>query len=176
MLATYFTEKGNTASAEEAMRKYKFYSWVPSFCHHIDYSEECLTMIEKLQSDESWECLNTILMTDGSRRATEFLAAICYHHYHGRVENQAFQELEKRGIAAEGAERDFIGSILMHLLKNHQSVCTVKGTADALAGMKHEELFKVLEHLLPRDVSYALIMTELTIMSRCLFRSIFAFL
>ncbi|CAF4569068.1 unnamed protein product, partial [Rotaria magnacalcarata] len=39
----------------------------------------------------------------------------------------------------------------MHLIRNHQSVCTMKGAADALAGMKHEDLFDILERLLPQD-------------------------
>ncbi|CAF4004338.1 unnamed protein product, partial [Rotaria sordida] len=35
----------------------------------------------------------------------------------------------------------------------HQSVCTVKGAANALAGMKHEDIFEVLEYLLPQDTN-----------------------
>ncbi|CAF4171322.1 unnamed protein product [Rotaria magnacalcarata] len=153
MLATYFTEKNDTTSAAESTCKYKFYSWVPSFCHHIEYNPENISTVEQLNSDQALECINARLANDESKRATEFLAAICYHHYHGPVENKAFEELERRGNASEGAERDFIGSKLMHLIRNHQSVCTVKGAADALAGMKHEDLFDILERLLPQDVN-----------------------
>ncbi|CAF3624155.1 unnamed protein product [Rotaria sp. Silwood1] len=153
MLATYFNEKNDTASADESMRKYKFYSWIPSFCRHIECNPENLAIVEELNSDRSLECVNTTLVNDKSRRSTEFLAAICYHHYHGLVENKAFEELEKRGKVSEGDERDFIGSTLMHLIKNHQSVCTVKGAANALAEMKYENIFDVLERLLPQDVN-----------------------
>ncbi|CAF4462200.1 unnamed protein product [Rotaria sp. Silwood2] len=153
MLATYFTEKNDTTSADESMLKHKFYSWIPSFCRHIEYNPENLVIVEELTSDHSLECVSTTLANDESRRSTEFLAAICYHHYHGSVENKAFAELEKRGKASEGAERDFIGSTLMHLIENHQTVCTVKGAAKALAGMKYENVFEVLERLLPQDVN-----------------------
>ncbi|CAF1230958.1 unnamed protein product, partial [Rotaria sordida] len=153
MLATYFTEKNDTTNADESMCKYKFYSWIPSFCRHIEYNPENLALIEELNSDNALECVNTTLANDESRRSTEFLAAICYRHYHGSVENKAFEELEKRAKASEGAERDFIGSTLMNLIKNHQSVCTVKGAANALAGMKHEDIFEVLEYLLPQDTN-----------------------
>ncbi|CAF0938764.1 unnamed protein product [Rotaria sordida] len=153
MLATYFTEKNDTTNADESMCKYKFYSWIPSFCRHIEYNPENLAIIEELNSDNALECVNTTLANDESRRSTEFLAAICYRHYHGSVENKAFEELEKRAKASEGAERDFIGSTLMNLIKDHQSVCTVKGAANALAGMKHEDIFEVLEYLLPQDTN-----------------------
>jgi hypothetical protein len=99
------------------------------------------------------ECIDTTLTPDTSKRSTEFLASICYHHYHGQVENRAFEQLEKRGKECEDSERDFIGSILMYLIKNHQSVCTVKGAASALAGLKYNEIFEVLANLLPQDVS-----------------------
>lgn len=99
------------------------------------------------------ECVRTTLTANASKQSTEILAAICYHHYHGPVENKAFEELEKRGTAAEGEKRDFIGSILMYLIGSHQSICTIKGAASALAEMKHDEVFEILANLLPQDVS-----------------------
>lgn len=76
--------------------------------------------MEGLQSNQGLELVKTKLANDDLRRSIEFLAAICYHHYHGPVENQAFNELEKRGTKFENVDRDFIGSTLMYLLKHHQ--------------------------------------------------------
>ena len=153
MLANYFNDKNDTVSADESTKKHVFYSWIPSFCCHIEYSPENIAIVEQLRSDDALECVQTMLLNDGSRRATEFLAAICYHHLHGQIENTAFIELERRGKISQGAERDFIGATLMYLIKNQQSVCTVKGAANALAEMKHEDLFEMLESLLPQDVT-----------------------
>jgi len=158
MCATYFTEKDDKTQADEYTRQYAFYAWIPSFCHHIEYNSENISLLETIQSNKALECIETTLTVDTSKRSTEFLASICYHHYHGAVENQAFEVLEQRGKACEGDEREFIGSILMHLLKNHQSVCTVKGAANALAGMRHDELFEILAQLLPQDVSHYLLL------------------
>jgi hypothetical protein len=150
MCATYFTEINDTVQADEYTRQYKFYSWIPSFSHHIEYNSENVLLLETIESNKALECVEKTLATDVSKRSTEFLAAICYHHYHGRVENKAF---ENRGKTCEGDERDFIGSILMYLIKKHQSICTIKGAASALAGMKYNETFEVLQNLLPQDVS-----------------------
>ncbi|CAF0748618.1 unnamed protein product [Adineta steineri] len=153
LCATYFTEKNDITQADEYTRRYKFYSWVPKFCRHIEYNEDNILLLETIQSDKALECIETTLTEDTSKRSTEFLASICYHHYHGAVENKAFQVLEQRGIASEGDEREFIGSLLMHLIKKHQSICTIKGAASALAGMKYAELFDILANLLPQDLN-----------------------
>ncbi|CAF4971396.1 unnamed protein product, partial [Rotaria sp. Silwood1] len=104
-------------------------------------------------------CYAPSKMTDAEQaewKIEQFQSAV--RHYKGVLEhipeeNKAFEELEKRGKVSEGDERDFIGSTLMHLIKNHQSVCTVKGAANALAEMKYENIFDVLERLLPQDVN-----------------------
>jgi hypothetical protein len=153
MRADYFQEKNDAINAEECTRQYNFYSWVPSFCHYIEYNTENVSILEMLQSKNALVCVETTLTTDTSKRSTEFLASICYHHYHGSVENKAFELLEKRGMECEDSERDFIGSILMCLIRNHRSICTIKGAASALAGLKCNGVFEVLENLLPQDVS-----------------------
>jgi hypothetical protein len=62
---------------------------------NIEYNSDNFLLIETIESKKAFECVQTTLTIDMSKRSTEFLAAICYHHYHGRVENQAFEELEK---------------------------------------------------------------------------------
>ncbi len=154
LCATYFTENNNTTKADECLRQYQFYSWVPRFCKHIEYNPENVLIIKTIDSKEGLACVETTLATDTSKRSTELLAAICYHHYHGPVETKAFEILEKRGKACEGDERDFIGSILMLLIKRNQSICTIKGAANALGGMKYVQAFELLANLLPQDVSF----------------------
>ena len=41
----------------------------------------------------------------------------------------------------------------MYLIKNHRSVCTINGAANALAGLKYHGIFEILANLLPQDVS-----------------------
>ncbi|UJR32414.1 hypothetical protein I4U23_019876 [Adineta vaga] len=106
-----------------------------------------------LQSDNALECVEITLAADISKRSTEFLAAICYHHYHGKVEDKAFEILEHRGITFEADERDFVNTLLMTLLKKQRSVCTIKGAVNALAGMKNDQLFEILANLLPQDLN-----------------------
>lgn len=153
LCAKYLTEKNEAEKAEEYTRKYRFYEWIPKFCQHVEYNSENVLLIEKINSNQGLECLKTDLIPDTSKTSTEILAAICYHHFHGAVENQAFEELEKRGKTAQGEERDFIGNLLTCLIKKHQSICTIKGAANALAGMKYEQTFELLANLLPQDVS-----------------------
>ncbi|CAF1163315.1 unnamed protein product [Adineta ricciae] len=106
-----------------------------------------------LKSARELECSTTKLENDTSRRSSELLAAVCYHHYHGEEESKAFAILEQRGTAFEDDEQDLISLLLRTLLKKQQSVCTVKGTVNALAGMKYEKLFGILPNLLPHDVN-----------------------
>jgi len=153
LCATYLTEDNDTTKADECILQYQFYSWIPKFCEHIEYNPENVLIIKTIDSDQGLECVETTLAKDTSKRSTEFLAAICYHHYHGSLENKAFEILEKRGKTFEGDERDFIGSILMFLLKKNQSICTIKGAANALAGMKYDQAFELLANLLPQDVN-----------------------
>lgn len=157
--ATYFTELNQTDKAEEYTRQYRFYEWIPKFCQNVEYNSANVSLIEKINSDQALQCLQNDLIPDTSKKSTEILAAICYHHYHGTIENQSFEELEKRGKNAQGEEKDFIANLLMSLIKKHQSICTIKGAASALAGMKYDQTFETLANLLPQDVRYSFLFT-----------------
>ncbi len=41
----------------------------------------------------------------------------------------------------------------MFFLKRHQSISTIKGAANALAGMKYDQALEVLATLLPQNLS-----------------------
>jgi hypothetical protein len=155
MAADYFEEKNEKEKACEYRRKYQFYSWIPNFCQHIQLNEENLSILDEIQSAKGFECIQIKLANDLSRRSTEFLASICYHHYHGRMDDEAFDQLELRGIQSNDEEKDFIRSILMYLIENCSSVCTIKGAANALASIKHPNLFEILKKLLYRDVKHS---------------------
>lgn len=79
--------------------------------------------------------------------STELLAAVCYHHYHGRIEDAAFGALKIRA-----KENKHVSKVLLRLFKKIKSVCTVKGIADILAYIKHEQAFDFLIKILPEDV------------------------
>ena len=85
------------------------------------------------------------LAKEDSLTSTEFLAAICWHHAdHGRLENLAFAAIEKRGKKAV--------KILVNLVKNAQSTCTIKSASHALARLRAPEAFDILIRILPGDI------------------------
>lgn len=152
-MQVYYEEKDEKEKAIDARQKYEFYSWIPSFCQHIELTQENVSILQKIKSKEAVECLKTTLANDLSRRSTEFLASICYHHYHGIMDDTAFNLLEKRGLEIkDGNEKNFIRSILMDLIKHCTSNCTIRLAVSALAAIKHEGLFDILAKLIYRDV------------------------
>lgn len=153
MLKTYFKEKNEKEKALEAKQKYQFYSWIPKFCQNIEFNEENLSILENINSKKALECVQTTLTNDLSRRSTEFLASICYHHYHGILDDTAFKQLEIRGVNCnDDEEKDFIRRVLMYLIEHCTSNCTIRGATSALAAIKHEKLFEILAKLIYKDV------------------------
>jgi hypothetical protein len=147
-MAKYYKERHETEKEEELKKKHKFFAWIPTFAKHIQYNEENAEIVQELNGNKALEVVETKLANDPSQRASEFLAAICWHHYHGPPETKSFELLEKRAATDE-----YIADMLIQLLSNHQSVCTVKGAVGALAGIKHPRAFEFLQRLLPQDVS-----------------------
>jgi hypothetical protein len=90
--------------------------------------------------------------------STEFLTAICYHHYHGRLDDGAFDASKQRaagnefvvGILTFFILGKFFRPIKVKLLENQGSVCTIKGVIDILATIEHPRALNVLLQLLPR--------------------------
>jgi hypothetical protein len=146
-MAKYYKERHETEKEEELKKKHKFFAWIPTFAKHIQYNEENAEIVQELNGNKALEVVETKLANDPSQRASEFLAAICWHHYHGSPETKSFELLEKRAATDE-----YIADMLIQLLSNHQSVCTVKGAVGALAGIKHPRAFEFLQRLLPQDV------------------------
>ncbi|UJR11961.1 hypothetical protein I4U23_016139 [Adineta vaga] len=154
MMADYFEEKNEKEKALEYNQKYKFYSWIPNFCQNIQLNDENLTILNEIQSNQGVECIKTKLGNDFSRRSTEFLASICYHHYHGQIDDEAFNQLELRGIQLINEQKDFLQFILLYLIENCSSTCTIKGTANVLVSMKHPKIFEILTKLLYKDTNF----------------------
>eukprot|EP01102_Stenamoeba_stenopodia_P006346 TRINITY_DN1742_c0_g1_i1.p1 TRINITY_DN1742_c0_g1~~TRINITY_DN1742_c0_g1_i1.p1 ORF type:complete len:565 (-),score=142.72 TRINITY_DN1742_c0_g1_i1:68-1762(-) len=148
LLSKYYKDhKNDPEKAAQLGAKHRFFSWVPSFARHIEFNDENQEIVRELQSERALQCVETTLANDPSTRSNEFLAAICWHHYHGPPETKSFKLLEERAHNDE-----YISGLLIELLSNHQSVCTVKGAASALAGIKHPRAFEFLQRLLPQDV------------------------
>lgn len=146
-MAKYYKERHETEKEEELKKKHAFYDWIPTFAKHIQYNDENVAIVQELKGDQALAVVEAKLANDPSQTASEFLAAICWHHYHGPPETKSFELLEKRAATDE-----YIASLLIELLSNHQSVCTIKGAVSALAGIKHPETFAFLQRLLPQDV------------------------
>jgi len=147
LLMKHHKEVGNKEKQAECKAKLKFYKWVPPFAKHIEFTPENEAIVTRLCGKEALECVETTLASDSSKRSSEFMAAICWHHYHGPPETKSFELLEERAH-----EDEYIHQLLFHLLENHQSVCTIKGVASALAGIRHPRAFDILKTLLPQDV------------------------
>lgn len=98
MIADYFEEKDDKEKALGYRQRFELYSWIPDFCQYIELNEENLAILDAIKSAKRVECIQTKLANDVSRRSTEFLASICYHHYHGQMDDKAFGQLEARGI------------------------------------------------------------------------------
>ncbi len=87
------------------------------------------------------------MIIDGSAVSLGFLAALCLHHSdHGAVEDRAFAALEKN--SKEGIP------LLLNLLENGQSICTIGQSADALARLKVAAAVDLLLKQLPADVRF----------------------
>lgn len=106
---------------KETKEKIRFYGWVPSFCQKLTYTPEHASMVSEFLRDEEeqeeeddeegekkdenkekeekkkdpMEIINK-LSDRQDEASTEFLAAVCYHHYHGSLENRAFDALKSR--------------------------------------------------------------------------------
>ncbi|CAF1163095.1 unnamed protein product [Adineta ricciae] len=132
---------GNTKSIHEFLRFVYILDIIPKTFQYL---------IRTLRYAHEFECSTTKLENNTMRRPFEFLAAVCYHHYHDEEESKAFAILEKRVITFEDDEQDLISFLLTTLLKK---VCAIKGTVNALIGIKHEKLFEILPNLLPHNVN-----------------------
>jgi hypothetical protein len=107
----YFQEKNEKKKVLEYKQKYQFYSWITNFCQYIQLNEENLSILDEIKSGKGVECIQTKLANDLSRRSTEFLDSIFYHHYHGQMNDEAFEQLQLREIQSNDEEKDFIRSI-----------------------------------------------------------------
>lgn len=156
MLMARYYEDEDKEQFDKHLELANFYKWQPSFVK-IPYSEknyETFLYVSGMAAKnyESREAFGKKrgsvienLLKEESDVSLSFLAALCHHHAdHGGYENLAFQALEKhseKGIP-----------LLMELLENACSICTIRLSAEALARLKVVEAVDVLLWQLPRDV------------------------
>ena len=134
--------EGDPETAKKIRKQIAFYQWMPPFAK-TEYSPQIADLITTLQSSQD-DCKTVVerLLVEKSTSSDELLAAVCFHHLsHGPVENSCFAELEERGR----------GDLLLALVENPQSICTVREGGRALARMKHPKAFEILTQMLPGD-------------------------
>jgi tetratricopeptide (TPR) repeat protein len=138
-LADYHKEHGHVAEAEQSKNRADFYGALPEFCT-FEYSDENRTMIGKLNAAATVQKL----VADPSDNATQFLAVLCWRHPHNELETTSFESLEARGPKTT--------PLLLELLKDARSTCTVRSSAHILARRKADGLLDHLLKILPDDV------------------------
>jgi len=156
-LAKRLQVEGSQEDAQDAVRRARFYQWVPDFLD-IPFTEESERVFATLAPGEQKTKAEREAATSARRKAIErliddpglpassaFLTALCYRHAdHGELENAMFAALQKRG--PDGLYH------LRALLERGQSACTLRSAAWALAKMKAPDLLPKLHRLLPNDV------------------------
>eukprot|EP01125_Pyxidicula_operculata_P019826 TRINITY_DN7215_c0_g1_i1.p1 TRINITY_DN7215_c0_g1~~TRINITY_DN7215_c0_g1_i1.p1 ORF type:complete len:916 (-),score=159.66 TRINITY_DN7215_c0_g1_i1:120-2531(-) len=158
-LSKIYDQLGNKDKSTEMKEIFEFCNWVsPTFLDFIDFAEwntvfrrfceEKLETLEDLSNGKLIPPPSPI--QDGSSRMKEmfaFLSVVCYHHYHGTVEEKAF------AILSQHSTKDGVVDLMIKLIEGSKSVCTVKGAARVLAESKHPIALNILLRLLPQDVS-----------------------
>ncbi len=129
---------GNLDKAQRAQTIAEFYESLPEFCD-LQYTEENAKRIARLHEDSEVQTL----INDKSLESSKLLATLCWHHPHDEHEEQAFQELEKRG-------QDAI-DLVVALTRESASTCTTRQSMRILARAKHPNAYDWLIRLLPRD-------------------------
>jgi len=142
-LAKLQKKRGEESAAALSERRAKFYAWLPPFARLL-FDEPSFQIVKEL-SERGSKAAEVIerLLSDKSERATTLLAAISWHHTnHGALEDKAFAELEARGAQ----------KLLLAIIKQPQSTCSIRSASRALVRMKSPEVLPFLVKMLPGDV------------------------
>jgi tetratricopeptide (TPR) repeat protein len=157
LLAEHHRAAKRIAEAEACEHKAEFYTWMPPFTT-TRYSQagyeiyRLLSMVRLSDNEEAWKKLGAKrekLIRDLAAResweSAEYLAALCWHHSdHGQLEELAFASIEKRGARAI--------PLLVALMKNARSTCTIRQAGHALARLKAPQALELLAPMLPQDI------------------------
>ena len=138
MLAEQYRAAGRAAEASQAESKAEFYGSLPPFTQLDDTAE-----VRKLISQFDNRAVVEQLCADPSEQATQLLAALCWSHPHNDLEEMAFDSLDKRGPVAT--------PIVIQLLNDAGSTCTMRSSMRILARQKHATAFDRLVQMLPND-------------------------
>lgn len=143
---------GRNEQADLHERMADFYGWIPVFID-VPYSDANYKTYQFFAASDTEDDADAEkkmfeqLADDGSAAALGFLAVLCYQHgNHGELENLAFAALEKH--PKDGAP------LLLLLLENGQSICTIRQAAYALASLKAEDAVDPMIAMLPSDVRF----------------------
>lgn len=136
---------GHKAKKELASRKYQFYTAVP-YLTGIDFSEasekDVLLFLSEAKVADKMKRLND-LGKDTSRYASGMLVAVIYMHAnHGNG-------VEERAVELLGGRGSSVVSMVVNLLSQAQSTCTIEMAADVLAMIKDTSGWQPMVDLLP---------------------------
>lgn len=139
MLEVYRAE-GNKAEAEEASKRVTFYQWMPPFIA-LPYTDARYAFVKGFDGEKDVKKL----IDQQSPESQAFLAAICWRHeHHGPVEDSAYRALEEQGAR----------QLLLLLMENASSTCTIRAASHALGRMKEPQAFDPMIQQLPQDVQF----------------------
>lgn len=146
------TAAGQEAEARATEKRIIYYAWLPAFIN-MEFTDERYAFVAHFtgRSDSGTAVDHgkeiDRLIAEGTDEARVFLAAICWRHgHHGELENRAFRALEEQRAS----------DLLLAMLKNAWSTCTVRNAARALARIKDHRAVAPLVRLLPGDVLFHL--------------------
>jgi tetratricopeptide (TPR) repeat protein len=153
-LARLHASLGRIDEARAEELRLEFYSWIPDFAD-VEYAKARLETVrilarhfgdgEPLPLDELERAFQA-LIDDPSPASSGLLAAFVWHHSHDRLEERAFAALDARYPES--------GELLLALLANAASTCTVRASARILAERRHPGILDLLAALLPDDLNW----------------------
>ncbi len=135
-----YEQEGKKAEAAEANKQVEYYRWMPSFIA-LPYTDARYAFVKGFNGEKDVKKL----AAQQNPESQAFLAAICWRHeHHGSVENSAYKALEEQGAR----------ELLLLLVENAQSTCTIRAASHALARMKEPKAFEPMIRQLPQDVQF----------------------
>lgn len=74
LLSKWYAHRGDDINAKLSEEKSRFYSWLPSWCKHVEFSVENRAIVARLQGEDAFDCVSTTLAGNTTKETTELLA------------------------------------------------------------------------------------------------------
>lgn len=158
-MSEWLEASGKGMDATAAHRRAQIFGWLPAFSK-LEFSDALYDQVAALAVDPFWNSKDATdaermwkkkrdivdaLLAKKDEPSWDLLVAICWNHCcHGPIESGIFQALTDRGKPSV--------PVLLRMLRERSSTCTVGGAAKALARMKEASAFEEVCARLPKDV------------------------